>query len=50
MIFVDTTLFVALLLPKDANHNRAVGTIEELCPPQAVSPRESCLPVTFDSP
>ncbi len=30
MIFVDTSFFVALLLPKDANHSRAVEAIEGL--------------------
>ena len=30
MIFVDTSFFVALLLPKDANHHRAVQAVEEL--------------------
>ena len=28
MIFVDTSFFAALLLPKDANHSRAVQAIE----------------------
>ncbi len=30
MIFVDTSFFAALLLPKDANHFRAVQAIEDL--------------------
>ncbi len=30
MIFVDTSFFVALLLPKDANHSRAVQAIDAL--------------------
>lgn len=30
MIFVDTSFFAALLLPKDVNHRRAVLAIEEL--------------------
>ena len=30
MIFVDTSFFAALLLPKDANHSRAVQAIEDL--------------------
>ena len=30
MIFVDTSFFAALLLPKDANHTRAVQAIEDL--------------------
>lgn len=30
MIFVDTSFLVALLLPKDANHTRAIRAIEEL--------------------
>jgi predicted nucleic acid-binding protein len=30
VIFVDTSFFAALLLPKDANHSRAVQAIEEL--------------------
>ena len=30
MIFVDTSFFVALLLPKDAHHSRAVQAIEDL--------------------
>ena len=30
MIFVDTSFLVALLLPKDANHSRAVQAIEDL--------------------
>jgi predicted nucleic acid-binding protein len=30
VIFVDTSFFAALLLPKDANHSRAVQAIEDL--------------------
>jgi predicted nucleic acid-binding protein len=30
VIFVDTSFFAALLLPKDANHSRAVRAIEAL--------------------
>lgn len=30
MIFVDTSFFAALLLPKDANHRRAVQAVEDL--------------------
>ncbi len=30
MIFVDTSFFAALLLPKDANHHRAKAAVEEL--------------------
>ena len=30
MIFVDTSFFAALLLPKDANHLRAVQAVEDL--------------------
>jgi hypothetical protein len=30
VIFVDTSFFAALLLPKDANHLRAVRAVEEL--------------------
>ena len=30
MIFVDTSFFAALLLPKDANHSRAVQAIDDL--------------------
>ncbi len=30
MIFVDTSCFAALLLPKDANHFRAVQAVEDL--------------------
>jgi predicted nucleic acid-binding protein len=32
VIFVDTSFLVALLLPKDANHPRAVGAVNELGP------------------
>jgi uncharacterized protein len=30
VIFVDTSFFVALLLPKDANHRRAAKAVEDL--------------------
>jgi predicted nucleic acid-binding protein len=30
VIFVDTSFFAALLLPKDANHQRAVQAVEDL--------------------
>jgi predicted nucleic acid-binding protein len=30
VIFVDTSFFAALLLPKDANHRRAAQAVEEL--------------------
>lgn len=30
MIFVDTSFFAALLLPKDANHRRAIRAVEDL--------------------
>ena len=30
MIFVDTSFFAALLLPKDANHRRAALAVEEI--------------------
>jgi predicted nucleic acid-binding protein len=30
VIFVDTSFFAALLLPKDTNHRRAVRAVEEL--------------------
>jgi len=30
VIFVDTSFFAALLLPKDANHRRAIRAVEDL--------------------